>query len=123
MEQNNLKLLKLQNSLISIASEMFRFEKVFEKAMSKIDAGERNKYMRQYAWFSKRVYQALDEAGLKIRSVEGQRYDPGMAVAPLNIDEFESEDQLYVLQTIEPIIMQGDQVYKTGTVILGRIEK
>ena len=114
---------KLQNSLISIASELFRFQKVFEKAISKLDIDERNKYVSQYAWFSKKVYKALDEANLKLLNIEGQFYDPGMAVTPLNIDDFEADDQLYVLQTIEPIIMQDDKVFKTGTVILGRIEK
>ena len=114
---------KLQNSLISIASELFRFQKVFEKAISKLDIDERNKYVSQYAWFSKKVYKALDEANLKLLNIEGQLYDPGMAVTPLNIDDFDADDRWYVLQTIEPIIMQDDKVFKTGTVILGRIEK
>lgn len=114
---------KMQNSLISIASELFRFKGVFEKAVSKLDMEDQSKYMSQYAWFSKRVNKALEEANLKILSVEGQMYDPGMAVTPLNIDDFEVEDKLYVLQTIEPIIMQDDRVFKTGTVILGRVEK
>ena len=38
-----------------------------------------------------------------------------MAVTPLNIDDFEVNDDLYVLQMIEPIIMQDDNVIKTGT--------
>lgn len=114
---------QLQGSLVSIASELFRFQRVFEKAVSKLEIDERSKYMSQYAWFSKKVYKALDETNLKLLNVEGQLYDPGMAVTPLNIDDFETDDQLYVLQTIEPIIMQDDRVYKTGTVILGRIEK
>lgn len=114
---------KLQNSIASIASELFRFHRVFEKATSKLDMDEQSKYMSQYSWFSKKVGKALEEANLKLLNVEGQVYDPGMAVTPLNIDDFEPEDTLYVLQTIEPIIMQNDTVYKTGTVILGRTEK
>ena len=114
---------KLQKSLISIASELFRFQRVFEKAVGKLDIDERNKYLSQYAWFSKKVYKAMDEADLKIINLEGQLYDPGMAVTPLNIDEFNGDDSRYILQTIEPIIIQGDCVHKTGTVILGRIEK
>jgi hypothetical protein len=114
---------QLQGSLVVIASELFRFQRVFEKAVSKLEIDERNKYKSQYAWFSKKVNKALEEADLKLLNLEGQLYDPGMAVTPLNIDDFETEDQLYVLQTIEPIIMKDDRVYKTGTVILGRIEK
>lgn len=115
METNN-----LLNSLISIASELFRFRGVFERAISKLEMDEQNKYLSQYKWFSKKVYKALEEANLRLLSVEGQLYDPGMAVTPLNIDDFEADDVLYVEQTMEPIIMEGDTVIKTGTVLLGR---
>ena len=47
---------KLQNSLISIASELFRFQKVFEKAISKLDIDERNKYDKQTKKVIKRLW-------------------------------------------------------------------
>ena len=50
-------------------------------------------------------------------------YDPGMAVTPLNIDEFDVQDQLFVLQTIEPIVMQDGIVRKSGTVLLGSVKQ
>ena len=114
---------KLQGNLCTIASELFRFQRVFEKVVSKLEAEERNKYMSQFAWFSKKVTKALEDSDLRIINTEGQLYDPGMAVTPLNLDDFDVEDVLYVAQTIEPIIMQGDTIHKTGTVILGRVTK
>ena len=113
----------LRDNLISIASELYRFKGVFAKAISKLDIEEQNKYSSQFSWFSKKVIKALDEAGLKIVNVDGQLYDPGMAVTPLNIEDFETDDILYVEQTMEPIIMQENAVVKTGTVILGRVQK
>lgn len=114
---------KTNESLIAIASELFRFQRVFAKAISKLDIDEQSKYSSQFAWFSKKVIKALEEAGLKIVNVDGQLYDPGMAVTPLNIEDFETDDILYVEQTMEPIIMQENAVVKTGTVILGRVQK
>lgn len=108
-------------SMAVIGSELCRFKGVFEKAISKLDLEEQSKYMSQFAWFSKKVTKAVEEAGLRIVSLEGQAYDPGMAVTPLNIDDFEVEDDLKIVQMIEPIIMQEDTVLKTGTVLLGRI--
>lgn len=108
-------------SMAVIGSELCRFKGVFEKAISKLDFDEQSKYMSQFAWFSKKVTKAVEEAGLRIVSLEGQAYDPGMAVTPLNIDDFEVEDELKIVQMIEPIIMQEDTVLKTGTVLLGRI--
>lgn len=113
---------RLQNALIAIASESFRFRQVFEKAVSKLETDEQNKYTGQYLWFSRRVDKALEAAGMKLLNLEGQVYDPGMAVTPLNIDDFDADDPLYVQQMVEPIVMQADCVFKTGTVILGRIE-
>lgn len=112
----------LKANLISIATELFRFERVFEKAVRKLEFSEQAKYQSQFSWFKKKVDQALDDSGIKIVDLEGKLYDPGMAVTPLNIDEFVKEDQLYIVQTIEPIIMQNDTLYKMGTVVLGRVE-
>ncbi|MEG1233821.1 MAG: hypothetical protein RSE18_08280 [Acinetobacter sp.] len=113
---------QLIESLVSIVSELFRFKHVFQKAVSKLNEEEREKYMSQYAWLDKRVTKAIDAAGLHTINLEGQLYDPGMAVVPLNIEEFEINDALFVSQMLEPIIMQDHCVIKTGTVMLGRVE-
>ena len=113
---------KLKDSLVSIAAETFRFQRVFEKAISKLDADEMVKYMSQFAWFSKKVTKALDDADIRILNLEGQSYDPGLPVTPLNLDDFSVDDSLYIVQMIEPIIMQHDILKRPGTVILGRIE-
>lgn len=112
---------RLKKSVIEIAVEHYRFKNTFIKAISKLDFEEQSKYMSQFAWFSKKVTKSVEDAGLRIVSLEGQAYDPGMAVTPLNIDDFEVEDELKIVQMIEPIIMQEDTVLKTGTVLLGRI--
>ncbi len=113
----------LQNAIIEMAVEAWRFRRVFYKAMSKLEAGERTRYIGQFNWFIKKVDSALTTAGMKIVDVEGQPYDIGMAVTPLNIDEFEPDIPLYVEQMIEPIIMDDEKVLKTGTAMLGRIEQ
>ena len=113
---------KLLANLISIASEAFRFRQVFEKAIEKLDYDEQRKYFSQYSWFSKRVMKALESSGLRMLNFEGHPYDPGMAISPLNLDEFEPEDKLYISRMVEPVIMKDDTVMKLGTVILGREE-
>ena len=110
----------IKDKLIVIASEFYRFQHVFQKAISKLDMSEQRKYNSQFAWFSKKVTNALNDLGIRIVNVDGQLYDPGMAVTPLNIEDFEADDSMYVSQTIEPIIMQNYLVIKAGTVILER---
>lgn len=113
----------LKENLILIASEAFRFQRVFEKAVSKLDIEERTKYLSQYSWFAKRVSKALENSHLRMINLEGQLYDPGMAITPLNLDDFEVDDTLIVAQMLEPVIMQDDTIVKIGTALLGRIEK
>ena len=77
---------RLQDSLISIASASSRLQKVFEKAISKLDLDEQKKYRSQFMWFQKKVENALKDSDLRLVNPEGQLYDPGMAVTPLNLE-------------------------------------
>ena len=113
----------LTKSIVDIVGEMFRFKRVFIKVVGKLEPDDQKKYTSQFAWFTKRVDKAAENAGLSVVDLSGQEYDPGMAVTAMNIDDFEPEDMLFIDQMMEPIIMKGDQVQKAGTVILGRFEK
>lgn len=121
MEQTE-EYVALKNSLIGIASELFRFRTVFGRVLSRLPAEEHEKYLSQYQWFAKRVVKALETAGLRVIDLQEKEYDPGMAVTPMNLDDFDPEDSLYIAQMMEPIIMEQDKVIKNGTVILGRFE-
>lgn len=114
---------QLVRSVMDIAVEAWRFHGVFERMLSGSDPAQAQRYVNQYAWFLKKVEKALQEAGLRMVSVEGQKFDPGMAVTALNIDEFDAEDELYVQQMVEPILMDETSVRRMGVVMLGRKEE
>lgn len=111
----------LMNSIVEIAIEEFRFRRTFEKALQKLDVDDQKKYISQFLWFTKKVNAAVEKAGLRVINLEGQLYDEGMAVVPLNLDEFQTEDQKVVMQMIEPVIMDNDAILRMGSVVLGRI--
>ena len=113
----------VKSALISTVIESWRFSRVFERLLTKLDAGEQNRHRGQFRWFLKKMEEGLEKAGLRIVNVEGQLFDPGMAATPINIDEFESEDELIVEQMLEPIIMGSDGVVKTGTVTLRKVQQ
>ncbi len=104
-----------------MAIAAWRFRKISENVMQKLDIVEQKRYRSQFIWFFKRVDAAVENAGLRIINVEGKPYDIGMAVNPLNLDDFSPNDELYVEQVIEPIIMDSTSIIKTGTVVLGRV--
>lgn len=121
-KQQSVKPEVLFQSVINMAVESWRFGRVFDRLLTKLDAGEQNRYKSQFRWFLKKVEEALGQANLRIVNVEGHPFDPGMAATPLNIEEFGTEDTLMVDQMLEPIIMGKEGLIRTGTVTLRKVE-
>ena len=115
--------LAMRESVLTMAVEAWRFGRVFDRLLGRLDAGETNRYRNQFNWFMKKVDDSLTLAGLRIVNVEGQSFDPGMAATPLNIDEFDASEVLVVDQMLEPIIMGDDGIVRTGTVTLRKAEQ
>ena len=111
----------LTQSLLDISIESWRFGKLFDRLLAKLDAGEQDRYRNQFRWFQKKLDESLEVAQLRVVNVEGHPYDPGMAATPLNIDEFEPNDVLVVDQMLEPILMSPEGIVKTGTVTLRKM--
>lgn len=119
-EQLN-KVTQLEQSLIEVAIESWRFSRLFSRVVNKLDAGEASRYVNQLRYFQKRVEESLDASGLKLVNVEGQPFDSGMAASALNIGDFGPDDQLLVDQMVEPIIMGPEGLRRQGTVMLRKV--
>ncbi len=112
---------QMEQSLINIAVESWRFSRLFSRVVNKLDAGEAGRYINQLRYFQKKVEESLGASGLKLVNVEGKPYVLGMAASALNIGDFGPDDQLLVDQMVEPIIMGTEGVRKQGTVTLRRV--
>ncbi len=112
----------LREAVISMAVESWRFGRVFDRLLLKLDAGEQNRYKSQFRWYIKKVEEGLEQADMRMVNVEGHPFDSGMAATPLNIEEFDANDALMVDQMLEPIIMGKEGLVKTGTVTLRKVE-
>ena len=112
----------LTKSLLDIAVESWRFGRLFDRLLTKLDAGEQGRYRGQLRWFERKLEESLNVAGMRVVNVEGHPFDPGMAATPLNIDEFDAQDALVVDQMLEPIIMGPEGLVRTGTVTLRKVD-
>jgi hypothetical protein len=108
--------------IINIAVESWRFSRLFSRLLTKLDAGETQRYANQFKFYIKQLEDNLESAGLKIVNLEGQAFNPGMAATPLNIEDFDPVDVLIVEQMVEPVIMNSEGVVRTGTVILRKVQ-
>ena len=112
----------LEQSLIDVAVDSWRFSRLFGKVVSKLDAGESGRYANQLRYFQKKIEESLESSGLKLVNLEGQPYDPGMAASALNVGDFGPDDVLLVDQMVEPIIMGSLGLRKQGTIMLRKVE-
>ncbi len=119
--QNQISVDAMREAILNMAVESWRFGRVFDRLLLKLDAGEQHRYINQFRWFMKKIDDGLEQAGLRIVNIEGQQFDPGLAATPLNIEDFEETDTLVVEQMLEPIIMDENGLVKTGTIILRKV--
>ena len=109
-----------KEAIIKLATESWHFTTVYQRMLTILDASEHRKYTSQLRWHIKKMEESLEEGGLRIVNVEGQPYDPGMAVIPSNIEDFDEDVPLVVSRMLEPIIMEGTTLAKMGKVTLKR---
>lgn len=109
---------EIERSVVDLAIESWRFQKLFARVLAKLDAGESLRFVNQHRYFIKRIEECLTDAGFKLVNIEGQAYEPGAAVTALNVGDFRPEDELVVDQMIEPVVMSKSGLHRAGTVIL-----
>ena len=111
------------DALIGMAVESWRFSRNYERLLDKMDAGERTRHISQLRWFLQKLVESLELVGMRLVDVSGQPYTPGSAVTPINLDEFDSDDELVISYMLEPVIMDQNGVVRMGKVVLQKVEK
>ena len=112
----------VSEALIAISFESWRMYKMLGRVLQKLEEQERRRFQNRVDWYIKQVQSSLELAGLKLVNVEDHQYEPGMAVTPLNLEDFEPGVKLAVEHMIEPIIMGETGVVRLGTVTLKKEE-
>lgn len=110
---------RLRKSIVSIAIEAWRLERILQRLLLSLDVKEQSRYTSKLRWFVKSTYASLTESGLSLVDYEGHAYDSGIPVTPINLDDFSDDDDLYISQMVEPVIVDKNGcVVHTGTVSL-----
>ena len=123
---NNIELEKeiIYKSLLEISSEAFRLKKAYEHIINLLDIKEQKKSLNKIKWFENKLSDALEKCELRIVNFEGEVYSTGIPATPINIEDFDASDELYVKQTIEPTIIDKNAVIvQSGSIILEKVLK
>lgn len=106
------------DAIIKLAAESWRFIRVFERAISALDAREAVRFRGVADAFRRKIEEALAAMDMRAVGIEGTAFDPGIAATPLNIEDFGPGEELEVDAMVEPIIMNGGGLVRMGSVIL-----
>jgi hypothetical protein len=109
--------------LLDVAIESWRFARLFQRLISKLDAVEAPRYAGQLRYHLKTLEERLEAAELRLVDIEGHPYDPGVAASALNIDDFAPDDVLEIEQMLKPIVMGSDGLVRPGTVMLRKVQR
>jgi hypothetical protein len=109
-------------ALLDLATEGWRFQKLFSKALAKLEPVEAARFVNQHRFFSRKIDEALSAVGVRFVNIEGEQFDVGAAVTALNLADFGPEEAVVVDQMIEPIVMNQSGLLRAGTVILRKVE-
>jgi hypothetical protein len=110
------------DAIVKVVVESWRFGRVYEKAVSKLDGKDRVRFEGQLVAFGKKIEEALGAMGMWIVNIEGTQFDPGIAATPLNIEDFGPDDELVIDRMMEPIIMGKDGLVRMGLVTLRKLK-
>jgi hypothetical protein len=109
-----------RDALVEMGVESWRFARLFVRVLQNVELAEQQRYRGQLAFHSAAVEKCLSAAGLRLVNLEGEKFDPGMAVTVANPTDFGPNETLFVEQMLEPVILDNDGLVRTGKVILGR---
>lgn len=107
-------------AMADLATESWRLEQAVQRAVFQMDPMEANRFLNQFEWYRRVLRTALAEVGLRVVDVTGEPYQVGMAVTPLNLEDFPDDPEIRfrIAQMVEPIVMEHGKVRKTGTAML-----
>lgn len=107
-------------AMVDFAAENWKLMQTVERCVPGMDPFDAERFLNQFGWYQRKVQAMLAEAGLSVVELTGQAFQPGMAVTPLNLEDFPNRPDaaFRIAQTVEPIVMEKGMVRKTGIVML-----
>ena len=119
MSQKGIPLVdEVERALIALAVESWRFSRAFARLTRKLELTDAARYVSQFDYFQNAIGESLQAAAMALVNLEGQEFDPGMAVTAVNLGDFTAADRLLVEQMIEPIVMGREGLLRQGLVML-----
>jgi hypothetical protein len=108
------------DALALLATEWFRAARRAMRIAQEAAPARLERERAQLAYATGRVSDALTALDIRLHEFVGQPYSPALPVEPVNPEDFDSEEGLFVQETIEPTILHDGRVLMRGKVVLAK---
>jgi len=106
--------------LAGVAVDAWRLSRLFAKSLGGLAPIDANRMASQLRFLERSIDSQLSDVGVRLVGLDGRPFDAGLPATPVNADTFGPDDELYVEQTITPVVMGPAGLLKQATVMLAR---
>lgn len=108
---------------IDLIITLFKYRMLLLKSLKKINPLDRASIIRSLEFNDNKLEKILSENNYSIDwNYEMKPYDKGIPCDPINIDEFDSLDNLFIQSIMEPVILKDGTVVHRGKILLQSID-
>ncbi|MCR9222343.1 MAG: hypothetical protein NXI21_19140 [Alphaproteobacteria bacterium] len=99
--------------------EFWKLTKAAAKAAEGLEESQARKLTSQIKFSERQLSVLAEELNLTVVAFDGEEFHAGLAASADNEDEFGAETALVVTKTLEPAIVSGMSVVRSGRVLVG----
>ncbi|MBJ3786355.1 hypothetical protein [Devosia sediminis] len=103
--------------MAELAAEFWKLLRNYERVVEAAPENQKAGLVAQARYGSRRLVTILERHGMHVETFDGVAFSTNLPVAAVNADDFAGGDPV-VEQTLEPAIILGTTVIKTGRVFL-----
>ena len=105
-------------ALLLVATEWWKASRRLLRLTAEAAPGRMERERAQLTYASRRIGAALAAADLRMVEHDGQPYSPALPAEPVNPEDFDTDEGLFVADTIEPTILRAGRILLRGKVVL-----
>ena len=106
------------DALLLLATEWWRTSRRLLRLAAEAAPERIERERSQFTYASRRIAAALAVLDVRLVEHDGQPYAPTLPAEPVNPEDFDTDEGLSVLDTVEPTILRSGRILRRGKVVL-----
>lgn len=106
------------DTLALLAAEWFKTARRLSRLTQEVAPARLERERAQLAYSHRRVEEALEKCGIRLVTYDGTPFSTQIPAEPVNHEDFDTDENLVVSETIEPTVIFDGRILARGLVVL-----